>query len=670
MLKLFTRLERTRNFVLLLFAVIMVLSLVMFYAPTRSDNIAANLVTSTETVASVSGEEISVGEIARQKEAYSQMMQGRPYPARSVLNGAISGRIIRVEAERLGLTASDAEVAALIRERNQPTDGKAFDQARYEQNVTAQYGSVSAYEEMIRDEVSAQKLQAFLTSGVTVSEEEVIEEFKRSNTKFDLSYVLLSPANLAQAITPTDAELRDYFEKNKSAYYIGVPQKKIKYVFINTAKIGEKLPISDADLQAEYDKLPPERRKAGVLGQEIVLRVSKPEFDSQVSAKAGELVQRLKAGGAQTVTKEAFAELAKGYSENAATAANGGEIPGVIKPSPSAPDDPYQQLLSMDPGEVTDPISYKGRYFILRRGEDVPKSYEDAKKELEVSLRNRRAYEAAAALAERASQALKASKDPQKTAQDFAAEANSSVADMIRETPYIKPGDTVDKIGVSPDFEAGIQPLENVNDVGDKIPVPEGFALPMLVDKKEPRDAEFDEVKSQIVEIVKLEKARSQVEQIANQIASGAANAGALAGAASAQNLKAAEAKAFTVGSPLGEGPSATTNDELENAIYALKAGEVTKTPVKIGDNYYIVGATSRTEANMDEFAKQRTTLMEQKLNAKRGEVFADYLASTRQRMESAGDIKIYEDVLATIDAADQPAPGALPQFPGLPPQE
>jgi hypothetical protein len=42
--------------------------------------------------------------------------------------------------------------------------------------------------------------------------------------------------------------------------------------------------------------------------------------------------------------------------------------------------------LTMQPGEVTEPISYQGRIFVLRRGEDVPKSFEDARKELEVSF--------------------------------------------------------------------------------------------------------------------------------------------------------------------------------------------------------------------------------------------------------------------------------------------
>jgi peptidyl-prolyl cis-trans isomerase D len=668
MLKLFTRLERTRNFVLLIFAVVMVLSLVLFYAPTRGD-LSANLSASTETVATVGGESITVGEIARQKEMYSQMMQGRPFPAKSALNNSISGRIVRVEAERLGLTASDAELAALIRERNAPTDGTPFDQTRYEQGVTAQYGSVNFYEEMLRDEVSGRKLQAFITSGVSVSEEEIIEDFRRSNTKFDLSYVALTPADLAKAITPTDAELQDYFEKNKSSYYISVPQKKIRYVYVSTAKIGEKLPIAEADLRAEYDKLPPERKKSGVLGQEIVLRVSKPEFENQVSARAAELVTRLKEGG-ETVSQEKFAEIARGYSENAATAGNGGALPGPVRQASTPSDDPYQRLLGMAPGEITEPISYKGRFFILRRGEDVPKSFEDARKELEVSMRNRRAYEAAAALAERATQALKENKDAQATAQQFAAEANSTAAEMVRETAFVKPGDTVENIGISPQFEEGIAGLQNPGDVGEKIPVSGGFALPVLVETKGPRDAEFAEVRSRLVEVVKLEQARARAEQIANQLAA-AGSAGALSGAASGQNLTALASKAFTLGSPLGEGPAATTNEALENAIYALKEGEVTKTPVKIGENYYIVGVTKREDASMEEFAKQRTTLMEQALATKRNEVFSDYLAAARQRMEAAGDIRIYNDVLAKIDAADAAAtPAGLPQFPGMPPQQ
>ena len=649
MLKFFTRLEKTRNFVILIFGVLMVASLVFWGGSGIQSSATVDPSRSTETAASVSGEDITVGELYRQKEMYSRFSQGRPYPAKLLLDGMIASRMTRVEADRLGLTASNAEVAAKIREDFKPQDGKPFDQKVYEQNVMQQAGSVAAFEEGVRDDISANKLRAFITSGVSVSEEEVLKDFQRKNTKFDLNYVAVSPADLAQAITPTDAELRDYFERNKSSYRINEPQKKIRYVFINTEKIGQKLPISDADLKAEYDKLPEDKKYAGVLGQEIVLRVAKPEFESQVQTKATEIVERLRNGG-ETVSEEAFATAAKGQSENAATAANGGKLPGPVRENQNKADDPYQRLLKMKPGEITEPISYQGRYFILRRGEAVPKPFEDARKELEVSLRNRRAYSVAAELAQKVSDTLKQNKDPQATAQQFAGEANMNAAEMVRETPYVKRGDNVEKIGTSPQFEEGIALLENPQDVGDKIPVQSGFAIPMLVDKKEPRDAEFDEVKQQLVEVVKLESARAKIDQIANQIAAGSTTSAVIASAAQANNLKSKEQKSFILGSPLGEGPSATTSEALEDAIYGMKEGEATKTPVKIGETYYIVGVTKREEANMDEFAKQRDTLMEQMLTQKRGEVFQDYLASTRQRMETNGDIKIYKDVVAKVD--------------------
>lgn len=197
--------------------------------------------------------------------------------------------------------------------------------------------------------------------------------------------------------------------------------------------------------------------------------------------------------------------------------------------------------------------------------------------------------------------------------------------------------------------------LVNPQDVGDKIPVQNGFAVPMLVDKKDPRDAEFDEVKAKLVDVVKLEKAKAQVAEIANAIAAGSPTAAALAAAATSKGLKAEESKSFILGSPLGKGSTATTNETLEDAIFGLKQGETTKTPIQIGDSYYIVGVNSREEANMDEFAKQRSGLMEQMLGRKRGEVFADYIAATRQKMETDGKIKIYKDAIAKLDEGDLP---------------
>ncbi|MFN0138730.1 MAG: SurA N-terminal domain-containing protein [Pyrinomonadaceae bacterium] len=651
MLRFFTRLEKTRNFFILIFAILMVGSLVFFYTPSR-DTVSANLAQSEEAAASVDGHDVTVGEIVRQKEQYSQFSQGRGFPTKTILDGMISSRISRIEAERFGLTASDAEVADAIRKGLKQPDGTTLTEDEYKENVTAQTGSVAAYERGVRDDISANKLRAFITSGVTVSEEEVLSDFQRKNAKFDLSYVAVSASELARKITPSDDELRAYFEQNKASYPISVPQKKIKYVFVNTEKLGQKLSITDADIQAEYDKLPADKRTAGVLGREIVLRVAKPEFDGDVQTKASQLIEQLRKDG-ETVSEDAFIAMAKGQSESPSSAANGGKLAGPVRENLNKPDDPYQQLLTMKPGEVSAPISYQGRYFILRRGEDVPKPIGDAKKELEVSLRNRRAYAVAAELAQKVVDSLKQTKDPLKTAQQFAGEANMSAAEMVRETSFIKPGDEVPNVGISPQFEEGIAPLANVGDVGEKTPIQNGFAVPVLVDKKEPRDAEFDEVKAQIVDIVKIDKARTQVEEIAKAIASGATDAGSINALATAKGLAAKDQKNFVLGSPLGEGASAGTNEAFETAVYALKAGEAAKTPFKIGDDWYVVGVTKREDASTEDFAKQRSTLIEQMLSSKRAAVFGEYLSATRQRYDKDGSVKIYKDVIAKIDAAD-----------------
>jgi len=96
-----------------------------------------------------------------------------------------------------------------------------------------------------------------------------------------------------------------------------------------------------------------------------------------------------------------------------------------------------------------------------------------------VSLHNRRGYTIAQKIAQKAQDRLKQTKDPQKVAQELAGEANMSAADMVRETPFVKPGDDVPKIGSSQQFEEAIAPLNNPNDVGERVGIKDGFAVPV-----------------------------------------------------------------------------------------------------------------------------------------------------------------------------------------------
>lgn len=666
MLKFFSRVERARNLIIVGFAIMMAVSLVIFYAPGRNSAVATPA-SNTEVLATVNGEDVTVGDLQTLKDSYMQMFGGQISLAqlggdKRFLDGLIRDRVVAQEAARLGLAASDDEVADKIRKEFRDASGKFVGFERYKQSVVSRYGSIERFERQIRDQIAAEKLQAFVTAGVNVSETEVQDDYKRKNTGFNIVYVPVTADKLAAKIQPSDDELRAYFEQHKTEYRIEVPQKKVRYFYVDMVKAGEKLQISDADLRAEYDKLAPDKKQAGVRVQQIIFKIARPDLDEQVRQKAMTLMTQLRGTGAGPVSEEAFATAAKGNSEDAATAQNGGYLPAPVKRDPNKANHPYDRMLDMQEGEITDVIKNNNNYYIMRRGASVPKTFEDAKPELLASQRNSRAYAIAAQLASRAEARLKETKDYPKVAQELAAEANMSPADMVKETPYIKPGDDVPNIGSNQKFEEAIAPLENPNDVGVRTGVRGGFAIPMLLDKREPRIPEFEEVKDKVAQGLKQERAKQQLEQKAAELAGGAATAADLKTAAEKLGLEVKTEDGYKLGSPLGE---AGTSPAADDAIYNLKEGELTKTPVRIGDNFVVIGATKRTEADLAEFAKQRQQLLESALSARRNQVFDDYITSLQARMQREGKIKINKDVLAKV-SEDEPSAGPPrgPQFP------
>jgi peptidyl-prolyl cis-trans isomerase D len=661
MLKQLGRLERTRNIVILGFAILMAVSLIVFYAPGRT---ASNLDPSrnTQVVAKVGSQSITIADIARSRENFLRMTGGRMFGGfgnRQFLDSLISKYVILQEAERLGLSASNTEVAEKIREQYKNASGE-LDIEKYKQSISAQYGDVEKFETDTRAEISAQKLRAFLSASVTVSDAEVEEEFRRRNSSFDVSYISLTADKLAAKIQPTDEEMRSYFESHKTDYRFLEPQKKVRYLFINTEKAGSKIQISDTDLKADYDQLDPKYKEAGVKIQQIMLKVARQDLDAQVEQKAKDLIAKLR-GPDGTGNEQAFAEAAKGYSEDPATAKNGGFLAAPFKKNPNKAHGLYDRAVDMKVGEIFDiPIRYSGSWYILRRGDSVPKTFEQAKQELLVSARNRRGYGIAFQLAQKAKAKLQETKDPQKVAQEFAAEANMSPADMVRETAYIKPGDDVPNIGTNQQFEGSLVPLNNPNDVGEVTGVKDGFAIPMLVDKKEPRIPEFDEVKTKVADAIKQQRAKEQIEQKAKDLIASLSSPGDLKAAGEREGFDSGLEEGYKRESTLGK---AGSSEVLDDAIFNMKEGEISKTPIRVEDKWVILGLVKRENANMATFNADRDRIKNTMLRDRQSQVFEDYVTAAQQRMKKDGEIKIYEDVLKQLEEAEpaaQPLPGGL----------
>src|SRR5215831_4978700 len=118
MLKQLSKFERTSKVLILGFVGLMAVSLVLFFRP-NSGSTALEPTKSSEVVASVGGDDITLGEFATQKQnlqtQFSRFggqisLAQMGYTDDKILDSLILKKVTVQEAQRLGLGASDSEV--------------------------------------------------------------------------------------------------------------------------------------------------------------------------------------------------------------------------------------------------------------------------------------------------------------------------------------------------------------------------------------------------------------------------------------------------------------------------------------------------------------------------------------------------------------------------------
>jgi len=191
----------------------------------------------------------------------------------------------------------------------------------------------------------------------------------------------------------SDEELRAYYEQPKQTTASRAQKRKFRYIFIDRKRPALNFRFRQGVCESRYGQAFTRTQEAGVKVQQIVLKVARKDLDAQVEQKAKDLIAKL-GGNNQQSTEAAFAEAARGNSEDPATAKKRGFLGRLVKKNPNKPDALYDRAIDMEPGAISDiPIRYGGNWYILRRGDAVPKTFEEAKQEILVSLRNRRATE-------------------------------------------------------------------------------------------------------------------------------------------------------------------------------------------------------------------------------------------------------------------------------------
>ena len=279
-------------------------------------------------MARIGGEKITGTELLRQLQ---QVARGGRLPphlfplyAPQLLQRLVTQKAILQEARRLGLTVSTEELLGEARLNPQLfPDGKFVGR----DVVESQYGiNLEQFQEELRDSLLELKLRRIVIAGVAVSDQEVVREFHRRNDKLRIEYSVLKTDDVRSTLRVSGAEVAEFFKKNSSRYQ--VPERRqFRLLYLQTARVKDTVSVSEQELRRYYKQnLDRYRVEERVRASRILLKTvgKEPDEIEAVRKKAEEILERLRNG-------EDFGELARRYSDDAATTPKGGDLGWIVR---------------------------------------------------------------------------------------------------------------------------------------------------------------------------------------------------------------------------------------------------------------------------------------------------------------------------------------------------
>ncbi|WP_421773154.1 peptidylprolyl isomerase [Gracilimonas sp.] len=191
------------------------------------------------SLGSVNGDKISNEEyqsrIQYYSNAYSQQTgnsltpEMRAYYETQAWNELVNSRLLRQKMDDLGITVSDQEVldmvygdnpAPVIRQNFTREDG-TIDRAAVQQVLSSSEFSQQAValEMQLREQRRQQKLNNYISAGLQVTEAEVERDFVKNNSTANVNYIRFPYSEVTeQQLEISDAELREFYNKNRERY--------------------------------------------------------------------------------------------------------------------------------------------------------------------------------------------------------------------------------------------------------------------------------------------------------------------------------------------------------------------------------------------------------------------------------------------------------------------
>ena len=631
------RMRRHRNWLKWSLALV-VIAFIALYFPDFMGTRAGSPTSPNAEVARVGDEAITAGTFRR---VYQQQMQAytRSYGSsvnvqllkqlgidQQILRQLIDERAAVVEARRLGLTVSDAEVAQRI--FSIPAfqqDGAFAGEEQYSRVLASQNPPLTKaeFEENLRQSLLIDKLRTALTDWMAVTDAEVDEEFRRRNEKVKAELVVFSADAVRDQVSLSDDDVAAYFEAHKEDYRVA-ERRKIRYVLVDLEPLRAKAVVLPGEVEKYYRDNEDQWTTDEQVRASHILLESDGSDEAAVRARAEALLKRVK-GGAD------FAALARAHSDDEQSKAQGGDLDyfgrgRMVKE--------FEEVaFSLPVGQVSDVVKSSFGFHIIKVTDKKPEtrqSLDQVRPRITEQLANERAQTQASALAEQIATEARTGADLERVAQARGL--------AVAESGFFTRDEPIAALGPAPEVTSRAFELEP-GQLAGPVRVSRGLVVFTTSGQEPPRLPALAEVKERVREDAIRARARELSQQRAASMAADFTKN--FAAAAKAAGLAVTPTEMVARGTAW---PEAGVSAALDEAVFAQPAGGVTP-PVSTDAGTVIARVVDREAAQPEALAGARDSLRQELLAERKSKFYSAYMSKARERMT----ITVNPDVVRAV---------------------
>ena len=538
-----------------------------------------------------------------------------------VFNNMLISRLLEEQAKKLGVTVSSdelrAEIAKIPAFQNKD---KKFDPQRYENLLKANDVTPGEFEADFRQNLLLEKLGGFIGLPAAVSETEARSIFDFMREQAVIHYISFKGADFEAGVTPTDDQVKAYYEAHKDQFATPA-QIKIDYVEFTPKALAKPGEVSDADVEAYYkanEKKYARPEQVKVRHFLIMLPADAPkEAVDAAEAKLKDIAAKLKAGAEFTSLLPKNPNNADGLIGEDWAWLPKGSLPKEFAPF-------EQKAFSLQNGEISDPVRTALGLHLIQAGEHQAagqRPLSEVKDDIREELAERKA-------SDKLTKSLDAMQDKLASGEDLAKAAAGenmtakSTDFFAKETPPVDLGLSEQALGVLFSLKKG--------DTSDTpLSTQDGFVLARVTDVKpagfQPLEAVTPAIKQRLVAEEGQKRARAKADETAKAMETPEGQQKILA----EYKDKIALSQPFT---RQGFIPGLGMSPVLVQTAFEAKGPGWFKVAYAVTGGYVLAGLEKRVPADEALWDKEKERWMTTLTQSKQSEFFKAYLATVQEK--------------------------------------